>query len=91
MIYFDHSATTPMRREVLDAMMPYFCEKFGNPSSLHAYGLEARRAVEEARETVARAIGAHAAEIIFTSGGTESDNMALRGLLKKGGILLPQR
>ncbi|MGB8312353.1 MAG: cysteine desulfurase NifS [Halobacteriota archaeon] len=88
MIYFDHSATTPMRREVLDAMMPYFCEKFGNPSSLHAYGLEARRAVEEARETVARAIGAHAAEIIFTSGGTESDNMALRGLLKKGGHII---
>ncbi len=84
MIYLDHSATTPMRREVLEAMMPYFCEKFGNPSSLHAFGLEARRAIEEARETVARAIGADATDIIFTSGGTESDNMALRGLLKKG-------
>jgi cysteine desulfurase len=84
MIYLDHSATTPMRREVLDAMMPYFYEKFGNPSSLHTYGLEARRAIEEARETAARAIGADATDIIFTSGGTESDNMALRGLLKKG-------
>ena len=88
MIYLDHSATTPMRREVLDVMMPYFYEKFGNPSSLHAYGLEARRAIEEARETVARAIGADATEIIFTSGGTESDNMALRGLLKKGSHII---
>ncbi len=81
MIYLDHAATTPMRSEVLEAMRLFFCERFGNPSSLHAYGLDARRAIEEARERVARCVGATAHEIIFTSGGTESDNMALRGVL----------
>jgi cysteine desulfurase len=82
MIYLDHAATTPMRPEILDVMRTYFLERFGNPSSLHAYGLEARKAIEDAREQIARAIGATPPEIIFTSGGTESDNMALRGVLR---------
>jgi cysteine desulfurase len=82
MIYLDHAATTPMRPEILEVMRPYFSEHFGNPSSLHAYGLEARKAIEEAREQVARAIGATPQEIMFTSGGTESDNTALRGVLR---------
>jgi cysteine desulfurase len=82
MIYLDHAATTPMRSEVAEAMRPYFSERFGNPSSLHSYGLEARAAIERAREQIAQAIGASPSEIIFTSGGTEADNMALRGVLQ---------
>ena len=85
MIYLDHAATTPMRPEVLEAMHPYFLEHFGNPSSLHSYGLNARAAVERAREHVASAIGATPQEIVFTSGGTESDNLALRGVLERAG------
>src|SRR5674476_289783 len=82
MIYLDHAATTPMRPEILEAMIPYFSERFGNPSSLHSYGQDARMAIERAREHVARAIGATPQEIIFTSGGTESDNLAIRGVLR---------
>jgi len=82
MIYLDHAATTPMRPEILKVMRPYFSGRFGNPSSLHSYGLEARAAVERAREQIAQAIGATPSEIVFTSGGTESDNMALRGVLQ---------
>jgi len=85
MIYLDHAATTPMRPEVFDAMRPYFLERFGNPSSLHSYGLDARVGVERARQQIASAIGADPQEIIFTSGGTESDNLALRGVLQRGG------
>jgi cysteine desulfurase len=84
MIYLDHAATTPMRPEILDVMRTYFLERFGNPSSLHAYGLEARKAIEDAREQIAHTIGATPPEIVFTSGGTESDNMALRGVLRAG-------
>jgi len=84
MIYLDHAATTPMRPEILDLMRTYFLERFGNPSSLHAYGLEARKAIEDAREQIAHTIGATPPEIVFTSGGTESDNMALRGVLRAG-------
>ena len=83
MIYLDHAATTPMRPEILEAMRPYFLERFGNPSSLHSYGLDARAAIEQARENVARTIGATAQEIVFTSGGTESDNLVLRGVLQQ--------
>src|SRR5674536_199356 len=82
MIYLDHAATTPMRPEILEAMIPYFSEHFGNPSSLHSYGQDARAAIEQAREHVARAIRATPQEIIFTSGGTESDNLPIRGVLR---------
>jgi len=81
-IYFDHNATTYMRSEVLDAMMPFFIDKFGNASSLHLFGQEAREAVEEAREKVAKLINSEPEEIYFTSGGTESDNLAIRGVLR---------
>jgi cysteine desulfurase len=84
MIYLDHAATTPMRPEILEVMRTYFLERFGNPSSLHTYGLEARKAIEDAREQIAHSIGATPPEIVFTSGGTESDNMALRGVLRAG-------
>jgi cysteine desulfurase len=78
-IYLDHAATTPVRPEVLEAMMPYFGPRFGNPSSMHRWGREARTALDEARERVARCIGASADEIVFTSGGTEADNIAVLG------------
>jgi cysteine desulfurase len=78
-IYMDHSATTPVAPEVLQAMIPYFSEKYGNASSLHSFGLEAKEALESSREKVARLLGADPSEIIFTSGGTESDNLALKG------------
>ncbi len=76
----DHSATTPVAPEVLEAMLPYFSEKFGNASSLHSFGLEAKEALETSREKVAKLLGANTEEIIFTSGGTESDNLALKGI-----------
>lgn len=79
----DHSATTPVAPEVLEAMLPYFSEKFGNASSLHSFGLEAKEAQEESREKVAGLLGAKPEEIIFTSGGTESDNLALKGIARK--------
>ncbi len=79
-IYMDHSATTPVAPEVLDAMLPYFEEKFGNASSLHSFGLEAKEALESSREKVAKLLGADPEEVIFTSGGTESDNLALKGI-----------
>ena len=79
----DHSATTPVAPEVLAAMLPYFGEKFGNASSLHRSGREAKEALEDSREKVAALQGARAEEIIFTSGGTESDNLALKGIARK--------
>lgn len=84
----DHSATTPVDPAVREAMLPYFSEKFGNPSSLYSIGREARRAIEEARQKVADLIGAKKEEIIFTGSGTESDNLAIKGTVyrnrKKG-------
>lgn len=76
----DHSATAPMAPQVLEAMLPYFSEKFGNASSLHSFGREAKEALEECREKVAGLLGADPEEVIFTSGGTESDNLALKGI-----------
>ena len=78
-IYLDHNATTPVAAEVAEAMWPYLTEHFGNPSSITPYGKVARDAVEQAREQVATLIGAHPDEITFTSGGTESNNLAIRG------------
>jgi cysteine desulfurase len=78
-IYLDHAATTPPRPEVLEAMLPYLTEHWGNASSIHESGRNARRGLDEARETVARVLGAKPREIVFTSGGTESDNLAVRG------------
>ncbi|WP_094226653.1 cysteine desulfurase NifS [Methanolobus psychrotolerans] len=80
-IYMDHSATTPVDTLVVDAMLPYFSEMFGNSSSLHSFGMEAAEALSTARKQVADAIGALPEEIIFTSGGTESDNLAIRGVI----------
>jgi cysteine desulfurase len=79
-IYLDYAATTPVHPEVVKAMLPYFTEHFGNPSSLHTIGQEAKKAVDEARAEVARALGAKPEEIIFTSGGSESDNYAIKGV-----------
>lgn len=79
-IYFDHAATTPVAEEVLQEMLPYFGQVFGNPNSQHAFGRDSVKAVDEARDTIAKLIGAKANEVYFTSGGTESDNWALRGV-----------
>jgi cysteine desulfurase len=83
-VYLDNNATTPLLPEVLEAMRPYFLDNFGNASSIHRHGQQARAAVEHAREQVADLIGAREAEIVFTSGGTEGDNLALFGLCKSG-------
>ena len=81
-VYMDSNATTPLLPEVLEAMRPYFLEQFGNASSIHHHGQQARAAVERSRESVARLLNCRAAEIVFTSGGTESDNLALFGLIE---------
>jgi cysteine desulfurase len=78
-IYLDHAATTPVREEVFEAMKPFFGPRFGNPSSTHRWGREARAALDEARERVGRCLGARPDEICFTSGGTEGDNLAILG------------
>jgi cysteine desulfurase len=82
-VYFDHAATTAVDPRVLEAMLPYFSEQYGNPSELHRVGREARLAVEQARVQVATALGAGEREIVFTSGGTEGDNLALFGYLQR--------
>jgi len=79
MIYMDYAATTPVRPEVIAAMFPYFSEKFGNASSLYNLAQESRKAVDESRESVAKVLGSRSSEVIFTSGGSESDNAALKG------------
>ncbi len=84
-VYLDHAATTPLDPRVLNAMMPFLTSSFGNANSIHAAGRAANVAVEEARETIARLIGAQPAEIIFTSGGTESDNAVIKGVIKATG------
>ncbi len=84
-IYLDHAATTYTDQRVLEKMLPYFSEHFGNPSSVHGYGRKAEKAVMAARQQTAKAIGASPEEIVFTSGGTESDNWAIRGIAEKQG------
>lgn len=81
-VYLDHAATTPLDPEVFEVMKPYLLEEYGNASSVHQLGRQARVALEEARERVAACIGASSSEIVFTSGGTESDNLALKGVLQ---------
>ena len=83
-IYLDNNATTPVLPEVLEAMRPYFGERFGNASSIHHHGQETRAAVERARDAVARLLGCRVAEVVFTSGGTEGDNLAIAGLTSAG-------
>ena len=88
MIYLDNAATTPVSDEVLKVMQPYFSEKFGNPSSIYALGRDAKDAVNTARETVAKLLGASASEIIFTSGATESNNLALKGVCQSAANII---
>src|SRR5208283_5224593 len=83
-VYLDNNATTPLLPEVFEAMRPYFAERFGNASSIHHHGQETRAAVENARESAAELLGCRASEIVFTSGGTEADNLAISGLAKGG-------
>jgi cysteine desulfurase len=78
-VYLDYSASTPTDPRVVEAMMPYFTEVYGNPSSIHSFGRQAEQAIEDARETIARIMNCQPAEIVFTSGGSESDNLAVRG------------
>ena len=85
MIYMDHAATTPVRPEVMEAMLPYFTERFGNASSLYTLAQDSRRALDEAREAVARVLGSRTSEVVFTSGGSESDNAAIKGAVLRTG------
>ncbi|HEV8698382.1 MAG TPA: cysteine desulfurase family protein [Candidatus Limnocylindrales bacterium] len=78
-IYLDHAATTPVRREVVDAMLPFLTESFGNPSSAHTFGRAARAALDDAHDRLAASLGVEAREVVFTSGGTEANNLALKG------------
>lgn len=78
-VYLDHAASTPLAQEALEAMTPYFSDRFGNPSSVHSFGQGAEAAVEDSRAEIASLLGCHADEIIFTSGGSESDNLAVKG------------
>src|SRR3989344_7177859 len=79
-IYLDYAATTPLDPQVLKEMLPYFSEKYGNPSSMHEKGLEAKQAIEDSRKTIAKILNCNPGEIIFTSSGTESINLALKGI-----------
>ncbi|HBC95537.1 MAG TPA: cysteine desulfurase NifS, partial [Clostridium sp.] len=79
-IYMDNSATTSVKSEVLEEMLPYFSEMYGNPSSIYSLGNRSKVAVENAREKIAKAIGANPKEIFFTAGGSEADNWALKGI-----------
>lgn len=87
-VYLDNNATTPLLPEVFEAMRPFYFERFGNASSIHQQGQQARAAVEQARESVAALLGCRAAEIVFTSGGTEGDNLAVFGIAQPGGHVI---
>ena len=79
-VYLDHAGTTPMDPRVLEAMTPYFTRRYGNPSSIHSVGQEARYALDESRERVAQVLHCRPREVVFTGGGTESDNAAIHGV-----------
>jgi cysteine desulfurase len=91
-IYLDYAATTPVRLEVIQAMLPYYADSFGNPSSIYSYGLESRQAIDLARTKVAEAIGSKKEEIVFTGGGSEADNLAIKGVadanIRKGNHII---
>ncbi|MGB3367424.1 MAG: aminotransferase class V-fold PLP-dependent enzyme, partial [Acidaminobacteraceae bacterium] len=91
-LYMDYAATTPVKKEVVDAMLPYFTEIFGNPSSVHKFGREAKSVMNESREKVATLINAKSDEVYFTGGGSEADNWAIRGVAsanrKKGNHII---
>ncbi len=95
LIYMDNAATTPVKKEVLETMLPYFSEKYGNPSSIYSLGTQSKVAVEEAREKVAKTIGAKPREIFFTAGGSEADNWAIKGIAyanrKKGNHIITSK
>ena len=84
-VYLDHNASTPVHPEVLAEMLPFFAEIYGNPSSIHAFGRDARDGVDQARERIARFLQVSPQEIVFTSGGTESDNLGVKGLASARG------
>src|SRR3954464_15513747 len=84
-VYPDHAATTPLRPEALDAMLPFLAEHFGNPSGSHSVSRHAKQAIEEARAVVADCLGARPSEIVFTAGGTEADNLAIHGVYEAAG------
>ena len=79
LVYFDHNATTPLDPVVLDSMLPWLSGQFGNPSSRHEFGRAARKAIDEARNRFAAAVGAHPTEVVFTSGGSEANNLFIKG------------
>ena len=81
-VYLDNASTTPVDTKVLKAMLPYFKDRYGNPSSLHMLGRESKNAIEVSRKNIAKHLGAESEEIIFTSGGTESDNLAMFGIAR---------
>ena len=85
-IYLDYAATAPVRPKIKAKILPYLADKFGNPSSIHSFGREARKAIDKARENVARFLNCQPLEIIFTSGGTEADNLAVRGIVENAKI-----
>lgn len=90
-VYLDNNATTPVLPEILEAMTPYFSEHFGNASSIHHHGQETRAAVEDARESVAQLLGCRASEVVFTSGGTEGDNLAIFGVAQPGDHIITSK
>jgi len=90
-IYLDNNASSPVLPEVVEAMRPYFGDRFGNASSIHHHGQETRAAVERARDSVASLLGCRVQEIVFTSGGTEGDNLAISGLTGEGNRLIRPR
>src|SRR5205807_9382323 len=90
-VYLDNNASTPVLPEVFEAMKPYYLEKFGNASSIHHFGQHARAAVERARAAVAALLNARPAEVVFTSGGTEADNLGIFGLVRRGDHVITPR